>query len=280
MSETAHGNTWPVINTTFDNLTLTNNSSLNVTLHWTPTAIFDTIFVCTGFLGNAILLLLLASDCQLCTPFNMHVMSQACANLVDLPAIPFDLRTAMADGVWTAGEVSCSAYPYFVWVASVFFTKKARMRNNRAVVVPRDAAARQAPNAPQGQLRAGHLSDVAANRSAGQAPGSRPVRHGRSKCSGLALLAIFSLCACVSWLPMFACFFLIILMPELPVPEYVWNYSTTVVTIQPSADPVIFILAVGSLRKAARWLPSRIKGRVRRQGTSLLLFAAMLKGAL
>ncbi|OQV12434.1 putative Macrophage colony-stimulating factor 1 receptor 2 [Hypsibius exemplaris] len=48
----------------------------------------------------------------------MHAMSQACANLIDLPAIPFDLRTAMAVGVWTTGEVSCSAYPYFVWVAS------------------------------------------------------------------------------------------------------------------------------------------------------------------
>ncbi|OQV19461.1 hypothetical protein BV898_06452 [Hypsibius exemplaris] len=85
------------------------------------------------------------------------------------------------------------------------------------------------------------------------------VRAARRNRSGLILLAIMSLCALASWAPINGAGFVITFILDYSPSDYMYEVFEAMVNIQMSADPVIFLLALGNLRNSVRRLPSRFK---------------------
>ncbi|OWA54672.1 hypothetical protein BV898_19071 [Hypsibius exemplaris] len=104
---------------TLPNVPFHNESFLNATFHWSATAIFDTVNFCTGLLGNGFLLVLLLTNRQIRTPFNIYILGLILANLLNITGMPLHILDALTGGTLTAtNESICSYYMYLDWVES------------------------------------------------------------------------------------------------------------------------------------------------------------------
>ncbi|OQV12422.1 hypothetical protein BV898_13298 [Hypsibius exemplaris] len=145
----------------------------------------------------------------------------------------------------------------------VFFTNKARQM--KCTVAP-------APISGEGPSpQPGTVQSTATNRvsrslkptTSAHRPSAiqtQAVRQAKSSRAGLVLLGIMSLCALISWQPYAICIILTTVRPDLPIPNTVWVVMNVIWTIQPTADPIIFLLALKSLREAVERLTMRCMG--------------------
>ncbi|OQV13753.1 hypothetical protein BV898_11974 [Hypsibius exemplaris] len=120
-------------------VTFPNATALNYTLSWSVLGVFQTTNICASFIGNVFIFCLLVSNRQLRTPFNLFILSLACANIVIIFMEIMDALHTLADGNWTVGEAACTCYIYVSFGESgVVFHQHALIAVNRmwAVVHP------------------------------------------------------------------------------------------------------------------------------------------------
>ncbi|OQV17303.1 hypothetical protein BV898_08553 [Hypsibius exemplaris] len=353
-------------NVTFANATTHQQYALN----WSPIALFNIGNACASFLGNCFLLGLLLSDRELRTPFNIHIIGLACANIINSTgSFLFSWATLFVEAAWTFGEAACSYYLYVYWIeASVViyqhlliavtrlwavlrpisyrerYTKRLarglilgiwvwvhaimlpflirdglyfrrtirenlqRCRANEAaqwtynvvgqvivyllpiflqiiifpaVYLARLAKARRRTVAPSNQEHQRSYRQASSQRGTSgttlppeSQPNNRPdsasdarrVPATRRPAPGLTFLAIWSLCALVSWVPVNVVIFLLTVHPSLPLPgggRALFVVFATLVAVQTTIDPIIFLLSVRNLREAARRLATRVFCRPR-----------------
>ncbi|OQV13765.1 hypothetical protein BV898_11985 [Hypsibius exemplaris] len=346
-------------------VTFANNTLQRAVPTWTTIGILNTANVFASLFGNTFLLVLLLSSRELRTPFNIHIIDLAAANLLASTASFLYSWSTLFGTVWTYGEFACTYYQYIYWVEcsvayyqhllialirlwsvthphsyrvrhtkrlalgliigiwagthafmlpfvirdGLYFRRTLRENNYRcranehaqwtynvvaqvvmyllpialqimvfpALFVKQKRKLRNRSVLPSSQ--GNRISNIPLNApvslpgTSGALPldssnrlspsGAGKVARIKRPTSGIVFLAIWSLCALVSWLPINLGVFMTTLNPAVPVPVRAWQVFGALVVIRTTIDPIIFLLSVRNLREAVHRLGNRIAGHFR-----------------